>query len=270
MLSNEFIQDVLYSSIGAAVYSAIIYSGYRKSVRDHKRDFLFLFNLKGVIDEIKHVLIKEEKEMDKGSYKNSRSSEWITEATPMEAHTESFFSIRKEPVNELSLSDLLNNQPIDSDYTEIIELLKTLAQSTYAVYDFLVFKSPDETKDTNLLQIVSKAADNQSLHKEIFAKAMDTNIDYQELVKRFAAEVAAGNVIDLGEDIVVITDDGTKAAPTGVSQINNGLKDGDIAFIVSFIKKENLDAFNKNHLPQPVAEAPVEAPPAPAQDSING
>lgn len=261
LLNNEIIQDILYSTLGAAVYSAIIYIGYRKSVRDHRRDFLFLFNLKEVIEEIKHVINKEEKEVDKGNYKNARSSEYMAPKGLDKAVTESLF--HKEPINELTLSGLLNNKPNDNDYTEIIGLLVELAQSTYAVYDFLIFKSPDETQDTNLLQIVSKAADNPQLHKRIFAKAMDTNIDYQELVKRFAAEVAAGNVIELGDDVVVITDDGTKAAPTGVSQINNGLKDGDIAFIISFIKKENLDAFNKNHLPQPAQEAPqapVEAP----------
>lgn len=252
------------------MYSAIIYTGYKKAVRDHKRDHMFVFSLKEVVEELKHIITKEEETNMFEKDEHKKQSKEVKNLGDM-AETTSFFgrpfSFYKEKVNELTLSNLLNNKPTDADYDQIISVLKMLAQSTYAQYDFLIFKSPDEVENTNLLQIVSKAEDNPKLHKELFAKAMDSNIDYNELVKRFAAEVASGNVIELGDDVVVITNDGTNISPTGVSQINNGLKDGDIAFIISFIKKENLDAFNKKHLPQAPEQ---EAPQAPAQDGTIG
>lgn len=262
-MNNSLFYDIMYSIAGATVYSAIIYTGYRSSVKSHKRVSLYLLNLKEVFEEVKHIITKEENIMDKGSYKNTRASEMQYKEEKEGEVQLMFFGHKKEVINTLSLSNLLTNKPTDADYDEIIELLTTLAQSTYAQYDFLIFKSPDETKDTNLIQIVSAAADNPELHQQLFAKAMNTNIDYNELVKRFAAHIAEGNVIDIGDDVEVITNDGSAVSPTGVSQINNGLKGGDIAFIISFIKKENLDAFNENHLPK----SPMQAPDVPVAET---
>lgn len=236
--------SLLYGSVfcivGVTVYSAIIYVGYRKSAKEHLRVNLYFLNLKEVIEDIKRVITKEENGM---LDKNARSSEHQAVEPMM------FFGHKREIVNELTLTDLLTIKPTDADYDEIVGLLTTLCQSTYAQYKFLIIKSTDETEETHFLQIVSPAAENPELHKEIFAKALNTGVDYVELVKRFAAHVAAGNVVDLGEDVVVITNDGTKMIPTGVSQINSGLEGGEITFNISFIKKENLDAFNEKHVP---------------------
>jgi hypothetical protein len=267
LLSDNLFYELVYSVAGVAVYSAIIYTGYRKSIRDHKRDHVFLSSLKEVVEELKHIIIKEEepKMLDKGNYKNTRSHE-MQQLTGQTVSTESLKGLfKKEVLNELTLTDLITIQPTDADYEEIIGLLKVLAQSTYAQYKFLIIKSPDEVEMPHFLQMVAPASENPELHKEIFAKAMNTNMDYIELVKRFAAEVVAGNILDLGDDIVVIVNDGTSSFATGVSNINNGLEGAEITFNISFIKKENLDAFNEKHFPKP-----VEAPQAPAQDSTNG
>lgn len=262
-VNTNILHDILYSTAGITLYSAIIFTGYRKSYKEHKKVIEFLKNLKEVLKEIKSVISKEEVAME--HHKNTRSSEYLEGVEPM------FFGHKKEFVNSLSLTDLLTKTATDEDYDKLIDMLTKLARETYAQYKFQIFKSPDETTTTNFIQIVSAASEAPELHKEIFATAMNCGIDYSELVQRFAAHVAAGNVIDIGDDVVVITNDGTHVAPTGVSQINSGLEGSDITFIISFIKKENLEAFNaknlKNQMEQP--DTPVDAPQAPEQGTTN-
>jgi len=262
-VNTNILHDILYSTAGITLYSAIIFTGYRKSYKEHKKVIEFLKNLKEVLKEIKSVISKEEVAME--HHKNTRSSEYLEGVEPM------FFGHKKEFVNSLSLTDLLTKTATDEDYDKLIDMLTKLARETYAQYKFQIFKSPDETTTTNFIQIVSAASEAPELHKEIFATAMNCGIDYSELVQRFAAHVAAGNVIDIGDDVVVITNDGTHVAPTGVSQINSGLEGSDITFIISFINKENLEAFNaknlKNQMEQP--DTPVDAPQAPEQGTTN-
>ena len=74
------------------------------------------------------------------------------------------------------------------------------------------------------------------------------------LQHKFAAKVAEGAVVNLGKDVVVITDDGTPQLPTGVSPINSGLEGGEISFIISFIKMENLEGWTENNMPKEGAE----------------
>lgn len=265
-VSINILYDILYSTAGITLYSVIIFTGYRKSYKEHKKVVEFLKNLKEVLKEIKSVISKEEAAMlDKEPHKNSRSSEYLEEVEHR------LFGHKKEFVNTLSLTDLLTKTATDEDYDKLIGMLTKLARETYAQYKFQIFKSSDETTTPNLIQIVSAASEAPELHKEIFATAMNCGIDYSELVKRFAAHVAAGNVIDIGDDVVVITNDGTHVAPTGVSQINSGLEGSDITFIISFIKKENLEAFNaknlKNQMEQ--SDTPVEAPQTPEQGTTN-
>ena len=156
--------------------------------------------------------------------------------------------------NTLSLSDILTNKPTEENYAEIIELLTRLAKETYEEFKFFIAKSQDETKQANFLQIVSTSKEKPHLHGLIFGKSVSYGIDMQELQLRFAQHVEDGNVIDLGDDVTVILHDDSPQLATGVSPINNGLEGGEIAFIISFIKKENLEAFNKNNLPQPEEE----------------
>ena len=151
-------------------------------------------------------------------------------------HKEDFLMELK---NKLSLSDLLTRKPSDKEYQEVVELLAQLAKETYEEFKFLFAKSPDETDQPHFLQIISNSTEKPELHKLIFAKGLEYGLDMKELQKRFAQYVAENNVIELGEDVVVITDDGTNQPPTGVSPINNGLEGGEICFIVSFMKKEN-------------------------------
>jgi hypothetical protein len=225
-------------------YTALLIIGLFMAAREAKREAqLYKFVLSHVIQELKDIIIKEEKSMlqDKGRYKSGRESESI--------------NFKPEPsklVDEakLTISDLVTTQPADQDYEEVEEMLAKLARQTFDLYNFLIAKSSDETKESHFLQLVSHFSENPELHKAIFKKAVETNIDIPTLQKRFGERIARGEVLPLGSDIVVITDDGTGQPPTGVSPINRGLEGGEIAFIVSFVKKENYDAWHENTFPK--------------------
>ncbi|AXH71092.1 hypothetical protein BSP38_050 [Bacillus phage BSP38] len=191
--------------------------------------------------------------MDKGSYKNTRDSEYIKNLWHMTDGLE-----EKGQGKGLTLSHIINQEPTEENYAEVIDLLATLAKAAFNDYKFLIAKSQDEAKDTNFLQVVSQYAEAPELHKEIFTKSINYNIDMKVLVEKFAARVAQGDVFPLGDDVVVITDDGSGQLPTGVSPINSGLEHGEIAFIVSFIKKENLEAFKAEHFPKEAVSKPNE------------
>jgi hypothetical protein len=162
------------------------------------------------------------------------------------------------PYNKLSLTDLLTVKPTEANYEELVELLTELALSTYEDFKFFIAKSSDETKAAHFMQITSHYDDFAELHKLIFARAIEYGIDMRELQRRFAQAVADDKVIDLGEEVVVIIDDGTPQLATGVSPIQSGFEGSEITFIISFIKEENYDQWAKNNLPQPPQEAPEE------------
>lgn len=152
--------------------------------------------------------------------------------------------------NELTLTDLIEQEPTEENYEEVVGLLTELANRTYKDYKFLIAKSKDETKEANFLQIVSNWNEQPTLHKLIFSKSIDYGIDMQELQKRVANEIADNNLIELGEGVKVIVDDGTGQLPTGVSPINSGLEGGEIAFIISFVHKNNYKEFMENAFPK--------------------
>lgn len=175
----------------------------------------------------------------------------VLKATATETGTVYAPVYKSKTVNELTLTQLLTNEPTDEDYQTVIELLTDLFQKRYQDYKFLIAKSPDEVNDRpHLLQVQSNFEEDPYLHKLIFAKCMDANLDMQELSKRFADYAAKGHVVDLGEDAVIIIDDGTGLAATGVSPINSGLEDSAITYIFGFIKKSNWEAWHEKTFPK--------------------
>jgi len=207
-------------------------------MRELKLYLQYLNGITQVVKEIKEVVHKGENYlMDKGSYKDFEGSEFVHGA-------------RKEDVEGMSLTDLLNRKPTDEEYEEILSLLTTLAKRTYADFKFLIAKSSDETKEPHFLQIVSHYEEAPALHKKIFRKAIEYGIDMRKLQEKFAEKVANGKVIDLGPDVVVITNDNTTTLPTGVSPINSGLEGGEIAFIISFLTRANYGEWHKNTFPE--------------------
>ncbi|QDP42828.1 hypothetical protein HWC53_gp044 [Bacillus phage vB_BmeM-Goe8] len=219
------------------------------AVRSAKKEVkLYKQTIENVVNELKDIIIEEEvnkMNMDKGNNKNRLDHEFTTRVT--QPLTERFFV---EEEKGLTLTDLITRKATDEDYAEIVDMLAHLARKTFKDYNFLIARSSDETKDTHFLQVVSHSSEEPGLHKKIFRKAIDCGAEYEVLVEKFAASVAKGEVIDLGEDVIVIVDDNTGNPPTGVSPINSGIEGGEIAFIISFIKKENYDEWAKNTFPE--------------------
>jgi hypothetical protein len=193
-----------------------------------------------LVGELKELLHEEEFTME-----NSRK------------HEEGKFSVQngllgyceaKEEPKELTLTDMLAAEPTDEDYDVALNILTRLAQRTYGDYKFYIAKSQDEPKQAHFLQMSSYFEENADLHKALFKKAIDTNIDQLELSKRFAQRVADGTVLPLGDDVAVIIVDGTNQLTTGVSAVNSGLEGSEIRFNVSFLQKKNLEEWEANNL----------------------
>lgn len=225
---------IILSVTSLLLYTLVIAVGYYKS---HKRpeEINPVAAVKRVVSELK-INLQEDVKLDKGNYKNTRSSEM---GKPIEGGYEGF-------TNKLSLTDLIKTEPTDDNYDEVIDLLTELAQKTYKDYKFFIARSQNEVDEPHFVQIVSHPSEQPTLHKKIFSRSMNYNLDMKELQARFADHVAQNKVIDLGEGVVVITDDGTNQLPTGVSPINNGLEGAEIAFIITFVSEENFKGWFNN------------------------
>jgi hypothetical protein len=249
------VNNTMYVIMGVVLlwYTVVLIVGLLVAVRDAKREAqLYKLVLGNVLKELKDIIIKEEQCMleDKGANKNRRDSEPINfQPKPLSPDMgKEVLTFGDRP--NLTLSDLLTVEPTDKDYEEVLGLLIKLVRQTFKDYKFLIAKSQDETKDANFLQLVSHYSEDPYLHKEVFQKCIHTNIDMPTLRQLFAEKAAEGKVLDLGEGVTIIVEDGTGNPPTGVSNINSGLEGGEIAFIFSFIKTDNLEEWKKNNLPQ--------------------
>lgn len=234
---------VIIGTVAVAVYTAILALGLHIANKQSKQSMGVILELKGILEEIKGILIEEETKMEKGNYKSTRSSEMVNSNEVAKPKT------GKEFNKGLTLEHLITVKPTEENYETVINLLIKLVKETYNDYKFLLAKSTDETQQPHFLQIVSNWSENPEVHKEVFKKSIEYNLDMRTLQKMFAEKVASGEVLDLG-DVVVITDDGSGQPPTGVSPINSGLEGGEIAFIISFLKKENYDDWYANTFPK--------------------
>lgn len=214
-------------------------------------------SLHELFNEIKYMVHKEDNMESKEQYKVSRHSEslsigdinetfYLDSITMSDGLSNSYLRVNDSP----SLTQLLTAKPTDEDYERILEHLIELFKLTYNDYKFYLAKSSDETKAPNFLQVTSPSTEHTSLHKSIFKLAVDKGIDMKELQKRFAEKASNGHVVDLGDNAVVITDDGTPQLPTGVSPVQSGLEGSEITFIISFIKSSNFGEWYKNTFPE--------------------
>lgn len=159
-------------------------------------------------------------------------------------------------LNEMTLTDLISQNPAEEQYEEVVDILADIAEQTYKEYKFLIVKSPDETKDAHFMQIQSSAEEMPTEHKLVFSKSMDYGLDMAVLRDRFSLRVAKGDVLDLGDEVMIILEDDTPQTPTGVSPVNSGLEGGEIVFNISFILKENYDAWAANKFPKTEVDKP--------------
>ncbi|ANY29217.1 putative membrane protein [Bacillus phage PK16] len=233
---------------GVLLYTAILLIGYIKAMERAQEEAETEENIrilvKDIFDELKNTIERGEDSMTEAKVDHKGEVHIKTEGAiymPL---------VKPEIKNHMSLTDLVTNKAEDRHYDVVVELLTSLARKTYQDYKFFIAKSEDETKDYNFLQVVSKYEDDPYTHKLIFSKGVEHGLDSAELSRRFAEYAKEGNVLRLGGEVVILTEDGTGQSPTGVSPISNGLEGSEIAFIFGFIQKKNYDEWYKNTFPQ--------------------
>lgn len=156
--------------------------------------------------------------------------------------------------NKLNLTTLLTYKPTQKDYDKVLDMLVELARKRYEEDKFLIAKAPEGVADINLIYIVSNWSEDPELHKNIFSSAVHTNLDMRTVQQQFSERAKAGEVLELGDGVVVIIDDNTGNPPTGVSPINSGLEGSEIAFNITFILKDKYEEWEKNTFPEPAEE----------------
>lgn len=235
---------------GVLLYTAILFIGYIKAMERAQEEAETEENIrilvKDIFDELKNTIERGEDSM------TEKKDKLVAEGTlEVEGRATLCMPVVKPEIkNYMSLTDLVTNKAEDRHYDVVVELLTSLVRKTYQDYKFFIAKSEDETKDYNFLQVVSKYEDDPYTHKLIFSKGVEHGLDSIELSRRFAEYAKAGKVLRLGEEVVILTEDGTGQSPTGVSPISNGLEGSEIAFIFGFIQKKNYDEWHKNTFPQ--------------------
>jgi len=240
-----YIFGIIYSVIALVAYTVTVGVGLYKARQIDLRATMYIFDIQKFINEVKHIMKKEEERMSKENYKD------ISENEMKEISIGDYLGKDMNESNyDLSISHLMNKKPTEDEYEYVLDLLTDLANENFKDYKFLIAKSPDETQQFNLVQIVSNWHDNPDVHKTIFRNAVYFGLNMDTLQGKFGVRVANGEVVNLGTDVTVITDDGTNSLPTGVSPINSGIEGGEIAFNVAFVRNENYEEWAKNNLPQ--------------------
>lgn len=235
---------------GIILYTLVLFLGYLKAIKrsreelEAEQNILILVN--DIFEDLKNTIEKGEENM------TEKKDKLVAEGMlTVDGQAAIYMPLVKPEIkNTLTLEQVVTRKPTDDNYAEVISLLADLARKTYSDFKFFVAKSDDETKDYNFLQVVSKYEDDPYAHKLIFSKGIEYGIDMAELSKRFAEYAEEGNVLPLGDNTVLLTNDGTGQSPTGVSPITNGLEGSEIAFIFGFIQDENYDEWHKNAFPQ--------------------
>lgn len=234
---------------GIILYTLVLFLGYLKAIKrsreelEAEQNILILVN--DIFEDLKNTIERGEDSMTEAKVDHKGELHIKNEGAAFYVPL-----VQPEIKNYMSLTDLVTNKAEDKHYDVVVGLLAGLARKTYQDYKFFIAKSEDETKDYNFLQVVSKYEDDPYTHKLIFSKGVEHGLDSAELSKRFAEYAKEGNVLRLGEEVVILTEDGTGQSPTGVSPISNGLEGSEIAFIFGFIQKKNYDEWYKNTFPQ--------------------
>ncbi len=203
---------VVYILIAVIIYTGILIFGYISARNTLKKQIDYMINLYGIIEDIRESLVSKEEN-------------------------------KRMEFKPLTLSEVINTKPTEENYQEVIAELSQMANHVFSNYKFLIAKS-DKNTEPHFMQLVSSATELPEAHKNVFEKSIRYNLDYEELTLRFATEVKNGNVVDLGDDVVVIIYDGTEGGiATGVSKFVSGLEDSQIQFNITFIHKDNYDAW---------------------------
>jgi hypothetical protein len=152
--------------------------------------------------------------------------------------------------NTMSLTEFLEQEPTEENYQEVNNLLSKLCNKLYKDFKYLINVSPkgQEADHYNLLQLVSPYHEDPELHRELFAKVVTYKLDYETMRDKFIESVKAGDVVELGDNVVVLDDDGYGDPPTGVTPIISGIEGSEIAFNIGFVHKKHYEAWKEKNL----------------------
>src|SRR5699024_5725 len=118
-MNSLFYSALAYIFLAWGVYTLILLLGVRSALKEKEDNEVYIKQIQSIVEEIT-LLIKNEEELNMNKEENTKVE------------------------NELTLSDLLNQEPKEDDYDEIIDILTELAQKVYSEYKFLIAKSPNE------------------------------------------------------------------------------------------------------------------------------
>lgn len=224
---------VIIITVGAFLaYTGIMLLALYQIVRRDREKLNVQLEVLNVVKELKQTINQEEKSMKKDGI-------------------ESILMEQEEFTCYLTLTDLITRKPEKRHYEEVVELLIELFKEAYANYNYTIHKSPDDTKIAHFLSIQSHFSQNPKLHKKLFKEAVDNNLDMQELNEHFVKAVVEGRVINLGDNVEIILEDGVQGGyATGVSPINTGLGSAEIVFNISCVSKDSYEEWRSFNFPE--------------------
>lgn len=151
--------------------------------------------------------------------------------------------------NTNTLTDLITTVPTDNAYETYTEKFSKLVSKLYKDYQYVLHKPfKDGDGDEYLIQMQIISHEDPEAYDELFKIAMDNNLNEFEISKRFADNVEAGNVVDLGDDVVIIKTDAAGRPLTGSTSI---VRSREVLSVnISFIHKDNYDKWAEKNLPK--------------------
>jgi hypothetical protein len=237
--------DAKYVILGIVIillYTFLVIVGYVKATKEYKRLNKYFVSLYTFLGDLRSTITKEDDLMDFTANEKNMGMANIGAS----GASNTTITVKSPPL--LTLTSLIDRKATESEYTEVINLLVTLMRNAFYNYKFFIAKSSDDTQQPHFMQIISAYDENKTIHQDIFQKSMVYGVDMRTLQEKFATLVQEGKVVDLGDNVAVLINDGdgTNQLATSVSPINSGLEGSEITFIVSYVRKTSLDEFKKN------------------------
>lgn len=236
ILKMSLIVTLIY--IASIVVALVLASRVLKVEREKK---MAIREASKLLKEIKQTIIRRNNKMEIGTL-TIRTGDTMEDPEATQR--------REELTNRLTLTDLVTQEPLEEQYEEVVDILARIARQTYQDYKFLIVKAGEDIDEANFMQIVSSSMEMPDEHKEVFSKSIKYGLEMQVVHELFAERVREGKVIQLGSEAVIIVEDGTNQAATGVSPINSGLDGGEIAFNISFVLKKDYDTWYGKAFPK--------------------
>lgn len=130
--------------------------------------------------------------------------------------------------NNNTLGELLSLKPTEKDYKNFIRKVSNRVQELYGDYQFFLYE-PNKKDLVSGYLVQFQILGHEKIYNELFVYAMDKGLDMDKVDEYFLDEVKSGNVIPIGEGIII------DKTGTGISPIKSG---DDVRIIISFVTEE--------------------------------